>query len=99
MNSRTAPAPPGRPADEVHAGADRVGGVGRRRRDAGEAQHRQVHQVVAHVGDVVGGEALLGEDLGEGGGLVGRLLAHDRHAELPGPFGGRRRRCAPTARP
>ena len=54
MSSRTAPAPPRLPADEVDArrGPRRRASAGAAE-TPGEAQHRQVHQVVAHVGDVV----------------------------------------------
>ena len=51
ISSRTAPRPPPRALTQSHARAHLRRRVGRRRRQPARAQHRQVEQVVAHVGD------------------------------------------------
>ena len=69
MISRTAPRPPGT-AHPVHAGAHLRDRIGRRRGQAAARQHRQVEQVVAHVGDSVLGQPCILEHLVEGPRLV-----------------------------
>ena len=54
-------------AHPVHALADFGGGIGRRRRQPDTRQHRQIEQVVAHVGDRRVVDAGVAQDL-----LVGR---------------------------
>jgi hypothetical protein len=78
-------------ADPVDALADLRRGVGGGRRQPDTPEHRQIQQVVAHISDLVFGQALAGEDLAQRLELVARALADDRNSQLRGPLGRRRR--------
>ena len=59
-------------------------GVGRREGEAAAGEHRQVEEVVADVGDPLGLDAVLGEELGEGGALVGAVEDDGVERQLAG---------------
>jgi len=54
-------------------------------RDPRAPQHRQVHDVVAHVGHLAGGEPRRLQDFFKNGQLVRNALIHPLHAQFAGP--------------
>ena len=100
MNSRTAPRPPGCRLTQCDARPHFGRRVGRRRREAHARQHRQVDQVVAHVGHLcVASDPRSARISSIGRTLVGPPCDHELDAQFGRPARRRPRTRRPLSKP